>query len=51
MKLTQEEKNKLISAKDENEWYAICEEIKSRRNDLYPNDLAREVLTIYQNLY
>ena len=51
MKLTQEEKNKLISAKDENEWYSICEEIKSRRNDLYPNDLAREVLTIYQNKF
>ena len=51
MKLTQEEKNKLISAKDENEWYAICEEIKSRRNGLYPNNLAREVLTIYQNKF
>ena len=28
MKLTQEEKNKLISAKDETEWYEICEDIK-----------------------
>ena len=51
MKLTQDEKNKLIAAKDEVEWYALCEEIKSRRNGLYPNDLAREVLTIYQNKF
>jgi len=51
MKLTQEEKNKLISAKDESEWYSICEEIKKRRNDLYPNDLAREVLDIYKNKF
>ena len=51
MKLTEEEKNKLISAKDENEWYSICEEIKKVRNDLYPNDLAREVLDIYNNKF
>ena len=51
MKLTQEEKNKLISAKDEAEWYSTCEEIKARRNGLYPNDLAREVLVIYQNKF
>ena len=51
MNLTHEEKNKLISAKDEPEWYSICEEIKSRRNGLYPNDLAREVLVIYQNKF
>jgi len=51
MKLTQEEKNKLISAKDEAEWYSICEEIKKVRNDLYPNDLAREVLDIYKNKF
>ena len=51
MKLTQEEKNKLISAKDETEWYSTCEEIKARRNGLYPNDLAREVLVIYQNKF
>ena len=51
MKLTSEEKNKLISAKDENEWYSICEDIKSRRNGLYPNDLAREILSIYQNKF
>ena len=51
MKLTQEEKNKLISTKDESEWYSVCEEIKARRNGLYPNDLAREVLVIYQNKF
>ena len=51
MKLTQDEKNKLIAAQDENEWYALCEEIKLRRNGLYPNDLAREVLVIYQNKF
>ena len=51
MKLTTEEKNNLISAKDENEWYSICEDIKSRRNGLYPNDLAREILSIYQNKF
>ena len=51
MKLTQEEKNKLIRAKDEAEWYSTCEEIKARRNGLYPNDLAREVLVIYQNKF
>ena len=51
MKLTSEEKNKLISAKDENEWYSICEDIKSHRNGLYPNDLAREILSIYQNKF
>tara|TARA_B110000196_G_scaffold276694_1_gene254818 strand:- start:474 stop:1154 length:681 start_codon:yes stop_codon:yes gene_type:complete len=51
MKLTQNEKNKLISAKDETEWYALCEQVKSRRNGLYPNDLAREILIIYQNKF
>jgi len=51
MKLTQEEKNKLISAKDESEWYSICEEIKTRRNGIYPNELAREVVAIYQNKF
>ena len=51
MQLTQEEKNKLIAAKDENEWYVLCEEIKARRNGLYPNDLAREIVVIYQNKF
>ena len=51
MNLTQEEKNKLISAKDETEWYSICDEIKSRRNGIYPNELAREIVAIYQNKF
>jgi cytochrome b6-f complex iron-sulfur subunit len=51
MNLTQEEKNKLISAKDESEWYKTIQDIKSTRNDLYPNDLAREVLSIYHNKF
>tara|TARA_X000000368_G_scaffold330913_2_gene268014 strand:- start:4335 stop:5015 length:681 start_codon:yes stop_codon:yes gene_type:complete len=51
MNLTQEEKNKLISAKDESQWYKIIEDIKSTRNNLYPNDLAREILAIYNNKF
>ena len=51
MNLTQEEKNKLISAKDESQWYKIIEDVKSVRNNLYPNDLAREILAIYHNKF
>ena len=51
MNLTQEEKNKLISAKDESQWFKIIDEIKLVRNGLYPNDLAREVLAIYDNKF
>tara|TARA_Y100001968_G_scaffold69366_1_gene60489 strand:+ start:159 stop:839 length:681 start_codon:yes stop_codon:yes gene_type:complete len=51
MNLTQEEKNQLIAAKDESQWYKIIEDIKSVRNGLYPNDLAREVLAIYDNKF
>ena len=51
MNLTQEEKNQLIAAKDEPQWYKIIEDIKSVRNGLYPNDLAREVLAIYDNKF
>ena len=46
MNLTQEEKNKLISAKDESQWFKVIDEIKLVRNGLYPNNLAREVLAI-----
>ncbi len=51
MNLNQEEKNKLIAAKDEKEWYSICDEIKARRNGIYPNYLAREILAIYENKF
>ena len=37
MRLTEEEKSQLESCRDENEWYKICDQIKERRNDQYPN--------------
>tara|TARA_Y100001970_G_scaffold285390_1_gene404927 strand:- start:18983 stop:19660 length:678 start_codon:yes stop_codon:yes gene_type:complete len=51
MKLTEEEKQLLISAKDESVWYSICDDIKNRRNGIYPNYLSREVYQIYQNKF
>ena len=51
MKLNDEEKAKLIKAKDEKEWYIICDEIKSRRNGQYPNYLSREILELYQEKF
>ena len=48
MKLLQEEKEKLMNTKDENSWYAICDEIKDRRNGQYPSYLSREILELYQ---
>ena len=51
MRLTEEEKQLLIHAKDEAGWYKICDDIKSRRNGIYPNYLAREVLEIYNNKF
>ena len=51
MRLTEEEKQLLIHAKDEADWYKICDDIKSRRNGIYPNYLAREVLEIYNNKF
>ena len=44
MKLIDKEKEKLSKAKDEKGWYAICEEIKARRNGQYPAYLSREIL-------
>ena len=51
MKLTKEEKQSLIQAKDESHWYALCDDIKARRNGIYPNYLAREILEIYSNKF
>ena len=51
MRLTEEEKQLLIHTKDEADWYKICDDIKSRRNGIYPNYLAREVLEIYNNKF
>ena len=51
MKLIEEEKEKLLKAKDEKAWYAVCEEIKDRRNGQYPNYLSREILEMYQEKF
>ena len=47
MKLTEEEKQLLINAKDESSWYAICDDIKARRNGIYPNYLSIILHSIY----
>ena len=51
MKLIEEEKEKLIKAKDEDAWYAVCNEIKERRNGQYPAYLSREILKMYQEKF
>ena len=51
MKLIEEEKEKLMKAKDEKTWYIICNEIKDRRNGQYPNYLSREILELYQGKF
>ena len=51
MKLIKEEKEKLLNAKDEKEWYAECDEIKDRRNGQYPSYLSREILELYQKKF
>ena len=51
MKLLDEEKEKLISAKDEKSWYQIYDEIKDRRNGQYPNYLSREILSLFQDKF
>ena len=51
MKLIDEEKEKLLNAKDEKAWYAVCDEIKDRRNGQYPSYLSREILELYQKKF
>ena len=51
MKLIEEEKEKLLQAKDEKAWYVICDEIKARRNGQYPSYLSREILQLYQEKF
>ena len=51
MKLIEEEKEKLLKAKDENTWYQICDEIKARREGQFPNYLAREILELFQKQF
>ena len=51
MKLIEEEKEKLLKAKDEQAWYAVCDEIKDRRNGQYPGYLSREILELFQEKF
>ena len=51
MKLIKEEKEKLLKAKDEEAWYAVCDEIKNRRNGQYPSYLSREILELFQEKF
>ena len=51
MKLIEEEKEKLLSAKDERSWYKVCDEIKDRRNGQYPGYLSREILDLFQEKF
>ena len=51
MQLIAEEKEKLLNAKDEQAWYAICDEIKDRRNGQYPSYLSREILQLFQDKF
>ena len=51
MKLIEEEKEKLLKAKDEQAWYTVCDEIKDRRNGQYPSYLSREILELFQEKF
>ena len=50
-KLIDTEKEKLQKAKDEQAWYAVCDEIKDRRNGQYPGYLSREILELFQEKF
>ena len=51
MQLIEEEKEKLLNARDENAWYQVCDEIKARRNGQYPSYLSREILQLFQEKF
>ena len=51
MQLIEEEKEKLLKAKDEKTWYKVCDEIKARRNGQYPSYLARNILQLFQEKF
>ena len=51
MKLIEEEKEKLLNAKDQQAWYKVCDEIKDRRNGQYPGYLSREILELFQEKF
>ena len=44
MNITTEELNKLLSSKNEPEWNATCDEIKSNRGGQYPSDWYTSVV-------
>ena len=51
MQLIDNEKEKLLKSKDEKAWYAVCDEIKDRRNGQYPSYLSREILDLFQKKF
>ena len=51
MTLIEEEREKLLKAKDEKAWYKVCDEIKARRNGQYPSYLSREILQLFQEKF
>ena len=51
MQLIEEEKVKLLQAKDEKTWYKVCDEIKARRNGQFPSYLARNILQLFQEKF
>ena len=51
MTLIEEEREKLLKAKDEKAWYKVCDEIKARRNGQYPSYLSREILQLFQETF
>ena len=51
MRLTFSEREKLLSSKNEDDWYKTCDEIKFKRSGQFPPYLAREVLDLYQSKF
>lgn len=51
MKLIDEEISELNKARNEADFYKVCDKIKARRNGQYPNYLSRQVLDIYDSKF
>ena len=53
MSLTEQEKTefKAVNKNNESDWYKVCEKVKKKRNGQFPNYLAREILTLYQEKF
>tara|TARA_Y100001968_G_scaffold263379_1_gene251954 strand:- start:267 stop:464 length:198 start_codon:yes stop_codon:yes gene_type:complete len=51
MRLTFSEREKLLSSKNEDDWYKTCDAIKFKRSGQFPPYLAREVLDLYQSKF